>query len=129
MLQKIGKRGVLGSGAGELTPGTGFSPLAQGSILQVVVAFGDFRAGYSPLWVRTVPVPQLASCVRELHAVPGEGETWDHFGERNHAREHPAGTSAFAGVHDSGEDFSEWSKMKWMGTLGTPQSELATAIF
>lgn len=49
MPQRIGKRAVLGSGAGELTAGTGFHPLAWGSILRVAVAFGDFRLEYSHL--------------------------------------------------------------------------------
>lgn len=85
MLQKIGKQAVPGSGAGELTAGTSFYPLARGSILRVVIAFSDFRPGYSLLWDRMGLVPQLASGVTKLHTMPGEGETWDHFGERNHA--------------------------------------------
>jgi len=49
MLQSIGKREVPGSGAGELTAGTGFYSLACGSILLVIIASDDFRLGYSPL--------------------------------------------------------------------------------
>lgn len=87
MLQSIGKQEVLGSGAGELTAGTGFYSLAHGSILLVIIASDDFRLGYSPLWVRAEPVPQLAISIRKLHAVPGEADAWgsDHAGEWNQA--------------------------------------------
>lgn len=63
MPQRIGKWVVLGSGAGELTAGTGFHPLAWQSILWVAVAFGDFRLEYSHLWVRTGTVLWLGSCM------------------------------------------------------------------
>lgn len=87
MLQSIGKREVPGSGAGELTAGTGFYSLAHGSILLVIIASDDFRLGYSPLWVRAELVPQLAISIRKLHAVPGEADAWgsDHAGEWNQA--------------------------------------------
>lgn len=72
MLQRIGKQVVLGSGAGELTAGTGFHPLAWGSILRVAVAFGDFRLEYSHLWVRAGMVPWLAPGFGKLHIVSGD---------------------------------------------------------
>lgn len=40
-------------------------------------------------------VLQMAWGVKKLHALPGEGETCDHFGEQNHASKHPSGTCVF----------------------------------
>lgn len=79
MLQSTGKRGVLGSDAGELTAGTSFYPLACGSILLLVISCGDFRLGYSPL-LSQCPASAPMSC--KHHTVSGEASAWgsDHSG-------------------------------------------------
>lgn len=80
MLQSTGKRGVLGSNAGELMAGTSFYPLACGSILLLVISSVDFRLGYSSLLSQR---PASAPLGCKHHTVSGEAsQTWgsDHSG-------------------------------------------------